>query len=124
MREITQWLSKKYIFLKEINYLHVRKTPKNEWFDDVKPYLVNMNNLEQTFMYEDGRYYLDESDHWKQMEEIEKHKAEVLSMEEEGKTEDQIREEMDWKGTQYIIRVEYIIQTESTLNVDDAIALL
>jgi len=46
-------------------------------------------------MYEDGRYYLDESDHGKQMEEIEKHKAEVLSMEEEGKTEDQIREEMD-----------------------------
>jgi len=29
------------------------------------------------------------------MEEIEKHKAEVLSMEEEGKTEDQIREEME-----------------------------
>lgn len=84
---------------------------KFEWDDkgrEILPYLVTLNGEEQTYMY-DGKFYQDEVDHEKTREENEKITELVKKREEEGKTDDEIQEEIQNVRNHYIHRVEYVI---------------
>ena len=84
---------------------------KFEWDDKdrgILPYLVTLNGEEQTYMY-DGKFYQDEVDHEKTREENEKITELVKKREEEGKTDDEIQEEIQNVRNHYVHRVEYII---------------
>ena len=77
--------------------------------------MVSVNDLEQTFMYEDGTFYLDEGNNELQRKEMEEHQELIAVMKADGKTEDEIKEAMEGKGTQYIDRIEYILDSTNDL---------
>lgn len=93
--------------------------------EDVKPYLVNINDIQKTFQYDDGKFYLDVNNSELQEKEMEEHSKVVKIMQKEGKTEDEIREYITGKGNEYIDKVECIIECEGLKeNVKRAIILL
>ena len=75
----------------------VTKFHGEEGMEDIKPYLVNINDIQKTFQYDGDKFYLDVNNHEMQEEEIKSHKAVIKTMEEEGKTEQEIREYLEGK---------------------------
>lgn len=108
---VSRWEIKKSRFIKEIWDLEVRKSPVIEWVE-LEPYIVRVNWSEEQYQFCDGKLYLDEKNNDLCNKEIEEHKKVIAVMESDGKTEEEIREYMKGKGTDYIDRVERVIDCE------------
>lgn len=115
---ITRWEIKKFMFIKEIKFLEVRKAPIIEWYK-LESYIVTINALEEQFQYSDWKLYLDETNVELNKQDIEKNKKVIKMMEEEWKTEAEIREFIEWKWVDYIDRVEFIIVCEWLIDMID-----
>lgn len=108
---------KKAMYLDKIHQINIRKSPMIEGVV-MKPRLVTINAIEWLDLQynpADGKFYSDENNREKTLEQVEAHKIEAKAMEEEGKTETEIKEYFAWKWTIFIDQVEYII--ESNVNV-------
>lgn len=106
---VSRWEIKKSRFIKELWDLEVRKAPVIDWLE-LEPYIVRINGSEEQYQYCDGKLYLDEKNNELCNKEIEEHQKVMKLMSDEGKTEEEIREYMKGKGTDYIDRVEWIIE--------------
>ena len=116
MRKIvSEGVIKKYFYILELKDLVVSKFHLEEGMEDVKPYLVNINGIQKVFQYDGDKFYLDVNNNEKQEEEMEEHKKVVEVMQEEGKTEEEIREYITGKGNEYIDKVECIIDCDGLL---------
>jgi len=91
--------------------LDVRKAPVIEWVE-LEPYIVRVNGAEEQYQYNDGKLYLDEKNNELCAKEVEEHQKVMKLMTDEWKTEEEIREYMKGKGTDYIDRVERVIDCE------------
>ncbi len=110
-KTVSRWEIKKSRFIKELWDLEVRKAPVIEWLE-LEPYIVRVNWSEEQYQYCDGKLYLDEKNNELCNKEIAEHQKVMEVMKEEWKTEEEIREYMKGKGTDYIDRVEWIIDCE------------
>ena len=108
---VSRWEIKKSRFIKELWDLEARKAPVIEWLE-LEPYIVRINGSEEQYQFCDGKLYLDEKNNELSNKEIEEHQKVMKLMSEEWKTEEEIREYMKGKGTDYIDRVEWIIECE------------
>lgn len=121
---VSIWEKKVYFYFSKIESVQVRKTPETDDGIEYPPYMVIINGSEQALLY-DGKFYIQVNNRELQMEELAKHEEEINGYKEEWKTEEEIDEIMAWKGTDYIDRVEYIIDSEEvTSTVKRAIELL
>ena len=112
MRKIvSKWEIKKARYIKELWDLDVRKAPVIEWIE-LEPYIVRINGSEEQYQYCDGKLYLDEKNNELCNKEIAEHQKVMKLMEEEWKTTEEINEYMKWKGTDYIDRVERVMDCE------------
>jgi len=112
MRKIvSKWEIKKARYIKEVRDLDVRKSPVIEWVE-LEPYIVRINGSEEQYQYNDGKLYLDEKNNELCAKEIEEHQKVMKLMTDEWKTEEEIREHMKGKGTDYIDRVERVIDCD------------
>ena len=112
MRKIvSKWEIKKARYIKELWDLDVRKAPALEWIE-LEPYIVRINGSEEQYQYCDGKLYLDEKNNKLCNQEIEEHIKLMAVMKEAWKTEEEIKEYMKGKGTEYIDRVERVIDCE------------
>lgn len=108
---------KKAMYLDQIHQINIRKSPTIEWVV-MKPRIVMINGIEWLDLQynpADGKFFSDENNREKTLEQVEWHKIEAKKMEEDGKTEAEIKEYFAWKWTIFIDQVEYII--ESNVNV-------
>lgn len=121
---VTKWEKKIYFYLSKAWTVEVVKTPDlNDWVE-YPPFIVRINSSEQNIFY-DGKFYIEQTNKEEQLKELELHKEEIKKLQEEGKTEEEIQEYMEWKGTQYIDLVEFVIDNEEVTNaVKKAIELL
>ena len=108
---VSKWEIKKARFIKELWDLDVRKAPVIEWVE-LEPYIVRINGSEEQYQYNNGKLYLDEKNNELSNKEMEEHQKVMALMTEEGKTEEEIREYMKGKGTDFIDRVERVIDCE------------
>lgn len=108
---VSRWEIKKTRYIKELWDLDVRKAPVLEWIE-LEPYIVRINWSEEQYQYCEGKLYLDEKNNELCNKEIEEHQKVMALMTEEGKTEEEIREYMKWKWTDYVDRVEWVIECE------------
>lgn len=121
---VTKWEKKIYFYLSKAWTVEVVKTPDlNDWVE-YPPFIVRINSSEQNIFY-DGKFYIEQTNKEEQLKELESHKEEIKKLQEEGKTEEEIQEYMEWKGTQYVDLVEFVIDNEEVTNaVKKAIELL
>lgn len=94
-----------------------------EWYE-IEKYLVAFDNSEQSFQYDWSKFYLDEYNHKLMDDQREKHSKEAEDMKQEWKTEEEIREHLKGKWTQFIDRVEVIMNDNIYSQVNDLISKL
>ena len=99
------------MFIDKISLLEVRKTPPQDDGCVYPPYIVNINGSDVAFLY-DGKNFFAEANNSKTNEELQEYADLAKKMEEEWKTEEEIKEAIAGKGTQYVDRVLYIIESE------------
>ena len=121
---VTKWEKKIYFYLSKAWTVEVVKTPElNDWVE-YPPFIVRVNGSEQNIFY-DGKFYIEQTNKEEQLKELELHKELINKLKEEGKTEEEIQEYMEWKGTQYMDLVEFVIDNEEVITaVKKAIELL
>lgn len=101
------------MYFNEITHLDIRKTPTLEWYDlERLPYLVNVNMLWQIvfqFDPETSKFYVDEENFEKTQSMLEEHQKEAKAMEDDGVSEEEIKEHFKGKGEYWIDRQEYVL---------------
>lgn len=108
---ISIWEKKAYFYISKISTVEFRKTPPQDDWCVYPAYIVTINNSDTQFLFNGTNFYLEVENKQEKIKEIDAHVIEAEKMKEEWKTEEEIKEYFTWKGTQFVDRVEYIIDT-------------
>lgn len=120
MKQIVSIGEKKcYYYINKIWTLEVRKTPPQDDWCVYPAYLVSINGSDEDFLYNGTNLYLEAKNKEETVKQLELHAKEAKQMQEDWKTEEEIEKHFEWKGTTFVDRVEYIIDSP-----DDFHALL
>lgn len=91
---------------------------------EVEKYLVKFDNGEESFWYDWSKFYIDEFNYDLMNEQREQHTKEADNMKAEWKTETEIKEYLKGKWTQFIDRLEVIMNEEVYKKVNNLITKL
>ncbi len=112
---VSIWEKKAYFYINKIWTVEFRKTPPQDDWCVYPAYIVSINNSDMQFLFNGTNFYLEVENKAEKVKELDEHAQEAQKMQEDWKTDEEIKEYFAWKWTQFVDRVEYIIDSPDDL---------